>query len=68
MNTYIIANPTDIFSLIMNVYGTLEESVQFISDNSIVIDSLETDISMLAGQVVYYNSTLVVTYLPPSLY
>jgi hypothetical protein len=65
MNTYTITNPTDIFSLIMDVYGTLEESVQFISDNSNLIGSLNNDISMLAGQVVYYNSMLVVTYLPP---
>ncbi len=26
---------------------------------------MDSDISMLAGQVVYYDSTLVVTYLPP---
>ncbi len=51
----------NIFTLIMNVYGTLEESIQFISDNNIIINSLNSDISMLAGRVVEYNPALVVT-------
>jgi hypothetical protein len=65
MSTYTITNPTDIFSLIMNVYGTLEESMQLLSDNNTIISSLETDISELAGQQLYFNPALVVTWLPP---
>lgn len=65
MNSYTIENQTDIFSLILSVYGTMEESIQFISDNNNLIDSLDTDISKLAGQIVYYYSALVVTFMPP---
>jgi hypothetical protein len=65
MSSYTITNPTDIFTLIMNVYGTLEESVQLLSDNNVVINSLNSDISSLAGQVLNYDSTQVVTSLPP---
>lgn len=65
MNLYIITNPSDIFSLIMNVYGTLEESVKFISDNSALIPSFNADVSMLAGGQVNYDAALVVTSLSP---
>jgi len=62
---YTIKSPSDIFSLIMNVYGTLEESIQFVSDNTALIPSLGTDISTLAGEVISYDAALVVTPLPP---
>jgi len=62
---YTITNPSDIFSLIMNVYGTLEESMAFISGNVALIPSLSADISALAGETVYYDATAVVTFLSP---
>jgi hypothetical protein len=65
MNTFIITNPSDIFTLIMNVYGTLEESIIFISDNSALIPCLATNIAAMAGQEVFYEPDLVVTYLAP---
>lgn len=65
MNNYTITNQPDILSLIMDVYGTLEECVKFISDNDTIIPNLNNDISMLAGQTVYYDDTLVVTFMPP---
>ena len=65
MNSYTITLPSDIFSLITNVYGTLDESVEFVLDNSALIPSLNADISMLAGDLVYYDATLVVTALSP---
>lgn len=65
MDTYTITNPSDIFTLIMNVYGTLEESIKFVSDNTAIIPSLDSEVNMLAGEVVYYNATLVVTALTP---
>jgi hypothetical protein len=65
MNSYTITNPSDIFTLVLNVYGTLEESIEFISDNSALIPSLSTDVSMLAGELVYYDPALVVTALSP---
>ncbi len=65
MSTYIIKNPTDIFSLIMNVYGTLEEGMKFISDNSAVLNTINSDISTLAGYAVYYDSSMVVSLLTP---
>lgn len=63
---YTIINPSDIFTLIMNVYGTLEESIAFIADNSALIPSLSANISALAGETVYYDATLVVTALSPN--
>jgi hypothetical protein len=66
MNSFTITNPTDIFSLIMDVYGTLEESIQFVSDNTTLIPSFSSDISAMAGEEVFYDATLVVTYLPPT--
>jgi hypothetical protein len=47
------------------VYGTLEESIAFVSDNFALIPSLSANISMLAGETVYYDATLVVTFLSP---
>lgn len=66
MSSYIITNPSDIFTLIMNVYGTLEESIPFLSGNAALIPSLSADISMLAGEEVYYDAALVVTGLSPN--
>jgi|SRR6185312_10548316 len=63
---YTITNPSDIFTLIMNVYGTLEESIAFISGNATLIPSLSADIGALAGKEVYYDATLVVTFLSPN--
>jgi hypothetical protein len=65
MNTYTITNPTDLFNLVMSVYGTLEESVKFVSDNSAVISSFNMDICALAGNNVYFDTTLVSTSLTP---
>jgi hypothetical protein len=65
MNSYTVKNPSDIFTLIMNVYGTLEESLTFVSDNTALIPSLNANISMLAGELVYYDASLVVTPLTP---
>jgi len=65
MNSFIITNPSDIFTLIMNVYGTLETSILFVSDNSALIPSINADISRLAGHSVYYDANLVVTALSP---
>lgn len=62
---YTITNPSDIFTLIMNVYGTLEQSFKFLSDNAMLIPSLSANISALAGETVYYDATLVVTFLSP---
>jgi len=62
---YTITNPSDIFSLIMSVYGTLEQSISFISDNAVLIPSLSADISVLAGETVSYNAASVVTSLSP---
>jgi hypothetical protein len=66
MNTYTIKVPSDIFSLVISVYGTLEESVKLVSDNSALIPSFNSDISTLAGEVVSYDNTLVKTSLPPT--
>ncbi len=65
MNSYTIKVPSDIFSLIMSVYGTLEQSVKLVSDNNSLIPSFNSDISTLAGTVVSYDTTLVQTSLPP---
>jgi hypothetical protein len=65
MSFYTITSPSDIFTLIVNVYGTLEESILFVSDNSALISSLSANISTLAGEPVYYNAALVVTLLSP---
>ncbi len=65
MNSYTIKVPSDIFTLVMSVYGTLEESVKLVSDNSALIPSFNSDITALAGSVINYDITLVETSLPP---
>lgn len=65
MNDYTITSPSDIFTLIVNIYGTLEESITFVLDNSALISTLGANISTLAGELVYYNASLVVTALTP---
>ena len=65
MKTYTITNPSDIFSLILNVYGTLEESIKFISDNAALVSSLDADVSILPGEEVFYDTVLVVTIQSP---
>jgi hypothetical protein len=66
MNTFTIKAPTDIFTLVMSVYGTLEVSCKLVSDNSALISSLNSDISTLAGQTLTFDATSVKTSLPPS--
>jgi len=65
MSIYTIKTPSDIFSLVMSVYGTLQQSCKLVSDNSGLIPSFNSDISSLAGQALQYESTLVKTSLPP---
>ncbi len=65
MNYKLIQNPSDIFSLIMDVYGSLEKSVAFVSDNSALIPSIDADISRMAGQRIYYAPVLVTAFLSP---
>jgi len=66
MNSYTIKVPSDIFTLVMSVYGTLEEGCKLVSDNNTLISSLNSDISVLAGRNIFYDGALVKTALPPA--